>query len=106
VKGQDMAAMESMRSPGMRFYIAVWIVLLLIVGVEVALTYARLPFGTLLAGLLALAILEAAIGVLYFMHLRYERPLLFWTLIPGLVFVLLMMNQLWPDAYRLLSLHP
>ena len=34
------------------------------------------------------------------------RGLLFWSLIPGLVFVLLMMNQFWSDAYRLLSLHP
>jgi cytochrome c oxidase subunit IV len=69
------------------------------------LTYAHLPTGVLLGGLLALAILEAALGVMFFMHLRYERRALFWSLIPGLIFVLLMMNQLWPDAYRLASLH-
>ncbi len=43
---------------------------------------------------------------MYFMHLRYERPSLFWSLIPGLIFVLLMMNHLWRDAHRLISLHP
>jgi caa(3)-type oxidase subunit IV len=101
-----MAAMESTPRPGMRLYVAVWIGLLLIVAVEVALTYAHLPAGTLLAGLLALAIVEAALGVMFFMHLRYERRALFWSLIPGLIFVLLMLNQVWPDAYRLLSLHP
>jgi cytochrome c oxidase subunit IV len=100
-----MTAMESRLGPGMRLYAAIWVGLLLIVGVEVALTYAHLPEGTLLAGLLALSILEAALGVMFFMHLRYERRALFWSLIPGLIFVLLMMNQLWPDAYRLLSLH-
>jgi cytochrome c oxidase subunit IV len=100
-----MPAMESAQGPGMRLYVAIWIGLLLIVAVEVALTYARLPVGTLLAGLLALAIFEAAFGVMFFMHLRYERRALFWSLIPGLIFVLLLMNQLWPDAYRLLSLH-
>ena len=100
-----MATMESTPGPGMRLYVAVWIGLVLIVAVEVALTYAHLPAGTLLAGLLALAITEAAVGVMFFMHLRYERRALFWSLIPGLIFVLLLMNQLWPDAYRLLSLH-
>ena len=100
-----MAVTESTRGPGMRLYVVVWIGLILIVAVEVMLTRAHLPARTLLAGLLALAILEAGLGVTYFMHLRYERRALFWSLIPGLVFVLLMMNQLWPDAYRLLSLH-
>jgi caa(3)-type oxidase subunit IV len=99
-----MAAMESTPGPGMRLYVAVWIGLLLIVAIEVALTYAHLPAGTLLAGLLVLAIFEAALGVMFFMHLRYERRALFWSLIPGLILVLLMMNQFWPDAYRLASL--
>jgi caa(3)-type oxidase subunit IV len=89
----------------MRLYVAIWIGLLLIVAIEVALTYAHLPAGTLLAGLLALAVVEAALGVMFFMHLRYERRALFWSLIPGLIFVLLLLNQLWPDAYRLLALH-
>jgi caa(3)-type oxidase subunit IV len=99
-----MAAMESTPGPGMRLYVVVWIGLLLIVATEVALTYAHLPAGTLLAGLLALAIVEATLGVMFFMHLRYERRALFWSLIPGLILVLLMMNQFWPDAYRLASL--
>jgi caa(3)-type oxidase subunit IV len=99
-----MAAMESTPGPGMRLYVVVWIGLLLIVATEVALTYAHLPAGTLLGGLLALAIVEAALGVMFFMHLRYEHRALFWSLIPGLILVLLMMNQFWPDAYRLASL--
>jgi cytochrome c oxidase subunit 4 len=98
-------AMKATRGPGMRLYVAVWLGLLLIVGAEVALTYARLPTGTLLAALLALALVEAALGVLYFMHLRYERRTLFWSLIPALIFVFIMMNQFWSDAYRLRSLH-
>ena len=97
--------MESTSGPGMRLYVAVWLGLLLIVGAEVALTYARLPTKTLLSGLLALALVEAGLGVMYFMQLRYERRTLFWSLIPGLIFVLVMMNQSWSDAYRLRSLH-
>jgi cytochrome c oxidase subunit IV len=89
----------------MRLYLAVWLGLLLIVAAEVALTYAGLPTGTLLAALLVLAVLEAGLGLMYFMHLRYERRALFWSLIPGLIFVFIMMNQFWSDAHRLRSLH-
>jgi cytochrome c oxidase subunit 4 len=89
----------------MRLSVAIWLGLLLIVGAEVALTYAGLPSGTLLAALLALALVEAGFGVMYFMHLRYERRTLFWSLIPALIFVFIMMNQFWSDAYRLRSLH-
>jgi cytochrome c oxidase subunit IV len=106
VKGQDMATMESTPGPGMRLYVAVWLGLLLIVGAEVALTYARLPTKITLSGLLALALVEAGLGVMYFMHLMYERRTLFWSLIPGLIFIFIMMNQFWSDAHRLRSLHP
>jgi cytochrome c oxidase subunit IV len=88
----------------MRLYVAVWLGLLLIVGAEVALTYAHLSTGLLLSALLALALVEAGLGVMYFMHLRYERRALFWSLVPALIFVFLMMNQFWSDAHRLRSL--
>ncbi|PYO83610.1 MAG: hypothetical protein DMD65_05295 [Gemmatimonadetes bacterium] len=94
--------MEPRPSPGMKMYVTVWIGLLLIVGAEVALTYARFPVGRLLALLLVLAVVEAGLGLLYFMHLRYERPSLFWSLIPALVVVLILMDHFWPDALRLM----
>ena len=62
--------------------------------------------STLLAALLTLALLEAGLGVMFFMHLKYERRILFWSLIPGIIGVLLMMNHLWRDAERMISLHP
>ena len=57
-----------------------------------------------LLALLTLAVVEAGLGMMYFMHLKYERRTLFWSLIPALIFVFLMMNQFWSDAYRLRSL--
>ncbi|MEO8636644.1 MAG: cytochrome C oxidase subunit IV family protein [Gemmatimonadales bacterium] len=98
--------MESTHGPGTRVYVTVWIGLLAIVGVEVVLTYMGLAPGLLLAALLTLAILEAGLGLLYFMHLRYERRILFWSLVPSLVFVFLLMNHLWRDAARMVTLHP
>lgn len=94
--------MESRHRPGMQLYVVVWIGLLLIVGVEVALTWAHFRAGALLPLLLVLAVIEAGLGLLYFMHLRYERPSLFWSLIPALLVVLLLMDHFWPDALRLM----
>jgi heme/copper-type cytochrome/quinol oxidase subunit 4 len=75
-----------------------------IVVVEVLVTYAGLKPAALLVALLSLALIEAALALLYFMHLRYERPILFWSLIPALVFVLVLFDHLWPDAFRVTSM--
>src|SRR6184192_3274965 len=100
-----MTTIAPHRAPTMKMYVVVWIGLILIVGLEVFLTYERLPAGTLLACLLALALVEAALAVMYFMHLKYERPALFWSLIPYLLFALVLMDHFWPDALRLMAAH-
>jgi len=90
--------------PGMKEYIAIWVGLLCIVGIETFLTTLQLSTHRLLAALLVLAFIEAGIALLYFMHLKYEKPNLFWSLVPAVIFVLFMMNHIWPDAYRMLNL--
>jgi heme/copper-type cytochrome/quinol oxidase subunit 4 len=88
----------------MKEYIAIWVGLLCIVGTETLLTTLHLSTHRLLAALLLLAFIEAGIALLYFMHLKYEKSKLFWTLVPAVIFVLFMMNHIWPDAYRMLNL--
>jgi len=85
-------------------YLGIWIALLLIAGLEVLLTYRGFSTHALLAVLLILAFVEAAIGLLFFMHLKYERRSFRWALVISVIFVLLMMNQIWPDAYRMASI--
>jgi cytochrome c oxidase subunit IV len=96
-----MAAAQTKGAEGMKSYLTIWVGLLCIVGIEVFLTYRHLSSKELLVFLLIFALIEASIAVLYFMHLRYERPSLIWSLIPALVFVLFMMDHIWPDALRL-----
>jgi heme/copper-type cytochrome/quinol oxidase subunit 4 len=88
----------------MKEYIAIWVGLLCIVGIETFLTSMNLSTHELLASLLVLAFIEAGIALLYFMHLKYEKPNLFWSLVPAVIFVLFMMNHIWPDAYRVASM--
>jgi heme/copper-type cytochrome/quinol oxidase subunit 4 len=96
--------METNHEPGMKEYVAIWVGLLCIVGIETFLTSMNLSTHGLLAALLILAFIEAGIALLYFMHLKYEKPNLFWSLVPAVIFVLFMMNHIWPDAYRMVNL--
>ena len=91
-------------NPGMRFYVVLWAGLFGIVIVEVLLTYAHLRPLALTISLVALGLIEAGAALMYFMHLKYERRILFWSLIPALVFVLVMFDHFWPDALRVTSM--
>jgi len=99
-----MSDHEAAQGPGMRFFVAVWVALMCIVGIEVFLTYRHLPPRQLLLWLLILAFVEAGIAVSYFMHLKYERAALAWSLIPATAFVIFLLDHVWPDAFRLASL--
>jgi heme/copper-type cytochrome/quinol oxidase subunit 4 len=87
-------------------YLPVYFVLLGIAGLEVVLAYRDFSTRSLLVILLGLAVCGGALAAMYFMHLAQERRSLFLTLIPALIFVLLMMNMIWTDSFRLLHLRP
>lgn len=96
--------MSSKREPGMGFYVGIWIGVLIIVAIEVVLTYQHLPAKTLLAWLLCLAFIEASVAILYMMHLKYENRNFFWSLIPITLICLAALDYLWPDAYRIVTM--
>jgi heme/copper-type cytochrome/quinol oxidase subunit 4 len=93
--------MSSNEDLGMGSYAGIVIGLMVIVGIEVILTYQHLPVRTLLFSLLCLACVEAFVGIMYLMHVRYENRLLFWTIFPATLFVLVLLNYIWPDAFRM-----
>lgn len=86
----------------MKRYVVVWLGLLGIVALEVILTVVRVPTGFLLATLLALACIEAALGLMYFMHLRYERRSFVYSVVLAVVITVVLMDHFWFDAFRLL----
>jgi len=96
--------MSSNRELTMSSNVGIGVGLMVIVGIEVILTYQHLPTRTLLFSLLCLACLEAFVAILYLMHVKYERPILFWTVFPATLFVLVLLCYLWPDAFRMASM--
>jgi caa(3)-type oxidase subunit IV len=55
-------------------------------------------------GMLGVALIQAFLAVVFFMHLGAEKRTLRLALIPATVFVLIMMNMIWADSYRLLHM--
>jgi len=93
--------MEHAETAGNKIIFSVWFGLLGLTVFEVILAYRQLPLETMLTVLMCLSVIKAALIIAYFMHLRYEQPSLFVTLIPALVFVLIMMTVIFADSSRL-----
>jgi cytochrome c oxidase subunit IV len=91
---------------GIARYIPVYIGLLVLSFVQIFIAYTHLDRNRMLAAFLGVAIFMAALAVMYFMHMADERRSFFWTLIPATVFVIVMMNMIWSDSFRLLHMKP
>jgi cytochrome c oxidase subunit 4 len=84
----------------------VWIVLLVLTGIEVFLAYEQLPTMIMLTILVGLSIIKAALIIAYFMHLKFERLSLFLTLFPMLIFCIVLMLIFLGDATRVPVMRP
>ena len=80
----------------------VWFSLLALTAIEVFLGYEQLELKLMLTLLMGLSIIKASLIIAYFMHLRYERRSLAWTLMPALIFVVGMLFVVFPDSIRVL----
>jgi cytochrome c oxidase subunit 4 len=68
--------------------------------VEVILAYFKVPLHIMLTLLIGLSLIKAAMIMAYFMHLKYERMSLVFSLIPVLVMCICLMFILFPDSNR------
>jgi cytochrome c oxidase subunit 4 len=84
----------------------VWIILLILTGVEVLLAYEQVPTLIMLTVLLGLSIIKAALIIAYFMHLKFEKLSLFLTLFPMLIFCIVLMLIFLGDAARIPNMRP
>jgi caa(3)-type oxidase subunit IV len=84
----------------------VYLAILALSGLQVLLAYQHAQGSQLLVRMLAVALIQAGLGVMYFMHLRNEQRNLRLALIPATIFVVLMMNMIWSDSFRLLRMSP
>jgi heme/copper-type cytochrome/quinol oxidase subunit 4 len=74
--------------------------------IAIAQVIAAIAMGPSLWRMLLLAAIQTYLAVMFFMHLRDEKPTLRLALIPGTLFVLVMMNMIWADSFRLAVMKP
>lgn len=86
--------------------LVVYLCILALSGVQVVMAYQHAEGTQLLVRMLAVAVIQAGLAVMYFMHLRSEQRNLRLALIPATIFVMLMMNMIWSDSFRLLRMNP
>jgi len=95
--------MSTNNSSSMRTTYIVYGVILAIAVIQVVVA---ITMGPSLGRMLILAAIQAYLAVMFFMHLRDEKPNLRLALIPATIFVLVMMNMVWADSFRLISMKP
>lgn len=100
----NMSTEQSHEHHGNRLYYIVWFALLILTILEVFLAYQSVGLVMMLAILVGLSVGKTGLIVAYFMHLRYEKLSLTLTLIPALVFCIVMMFVIFPDSLRVLEL--
>ncbi len=95
------AVHEESRTP----YYFVWVVLLVLTGVEVVLTYDQVFAPVrMLEVLMGLSVVKSALIIAWFMHLKFEIARMKWVLMVALVVCLTLMFVFFADAFRILSL--
>jgi len=83
-----------------------YIVYGVILAIAVIQVVVAMTMGPSIGRMLILAVIQAYLAVMFFMHLRDEKATLRLALIPGTLFVLVMLNMIWADSFRLISMKP
>jgi cytochrome c oxidase subunit IV len=78
-------AHETRPHPSPREYVKVAVVLAVVTAAEVGLYYMSLPNGVLIVALLLFSAFKFGLVVLWFMHLRFDSPVLKRLFVTGLI---------------------
>jgi cytochrome c oxidase subunit IV len=82
-------------------YVVIYVCILAIAGLQFVVAYSNIDSSQMLVRMLVLAIIEAALAILFFMHLWMESRGLLWFVVIFTVFVLLAMQYGWTDSFRI-----
>jgi caa(3)-type oxidase subunit IV len=95
-----MTTAEGHNSSGIGKDLIVYVCILALAGIQFVIAYQDISASQMFVRMLSVAVVEAALALLFFMHLRENRGLL-WFVVIFTVFVLLAMQYGWTDSFRL-----
>ncbi len=98
-----MATAAELKRGGIGKYLIVYLCILALAALQFVIAYQDISPGRMFRRMLSVAIIEAGIAVLFFMHLWSEkRPFLVVVLV-FTISVLLAMQYGWTDSFRLVN---
>jgi len=95
-----MTTAETHKSGGMTKDLIVYVCILALAGIQFVIAYQDISSSQMFVRMLSVAVIEAALALLFFMDLAENRGLL-WFFVIFIVFVLLAMQYGWTDSFRL-----
>jgi heme/copper-type cytochrome/quinol oxidase subunit 4 len=97
-----MAIAEQHKSSGTGKYVGVYVCLLALAGLQFVIAYQNIDASQMFMRMLVVAIVEAVLAMLVFMHLWAEKRGFLWFVAIFTIFVLLTMQYGWTDSFRML----
>jgi caa(3)-type oxidase subunit IV len=97
-----MAMAEEHKSGGIGRYLGVYLCLLALAGLQFVIAYQNIDASQMFSRMLAVAIVEAGLAVMFFMHLWAEKRGFLLFVAVFTIFVLLTMQYGWTDSFRML----
>jgi cytochrome c oxidase subunit IV len=98
-----MTAAEQHKSNGIGKDLVVYICLLALAGLQFVIAYQNIDVSQMFTRMLAVACVEAALAVLFFMHLWTEKRVFLLFVVIFTVSVLLGMQYGWTDSFRMVT---
>jgi heme/copper-type cytochrome/quinol oxidase subunit 4 len=95
-----MTTAEAHKNSGMGKDLVVYLCIVALAGIQFVIAYQDISASQMFVRMLIVAIVEAALALLFFMHLWENRGLL-WFFVIFTVFVLLAMQYGWTDSFRI-----
>jgi caa(3)-type oxidase subunit IV len=96
-----MSTAEASKSEGMGKDLVVYACLLALAGFQFLIAFQNIDTGQMLVRMLAVAIVEAGLALMFFMHLGSEKRGFALFVVVFTVFVLLTMQYGWTDSTRM-----
>ena len=94
--------MTTAEGSGMRKYVAVYVVLLVLTALQFIIGYQNIEGSQMAVRFLTFAVIETILVVVFFMNLGAEKRVFVKFFVYFMLFVLATMNYIWTDSFRLL----
>lgn len=93
---------EHVSSGGIGRYLLVYLGILILAGLQFVIAYQHIDGAQMFGRMLFIAIAEAGLALMFFMHLWEEKRGLLLFIFVFTIFIIASMQYSWPDSFRML----